>query len=477
MNLIIFPHQLYNVEFKEYNIYIVEDTRYFSDHRYHKLKLAYHRATMKKYYDKIKKYKPKYIEFDKVTNQFYKNLKEIYIYDPYDNILLKRLKKLVKVNILENKQFLISVNEINEIKNKIAPNKKYKHDIFYKMMRMKYNILVDDDKPIGGKWSFDTENRLKLPSQIKIPKLPKINKNEYIVEAIEYINKNFKDNYGDLDNFIYPIDHESSIKWLKLFLKERLSLFGKYEDAVSTEYDFIFHSVLSPMMNIGLLRDIEVLEISNDYYIKNKSKIPIASYEGFIRQLIGWRQYVYTLYVLEGETMRKSNLLDHKNKLNDKWWTSVNMTPVDFLINKIKKYSYAHHIERLMYLSNWLLLNQIKPNEVYRIFMEWTIDAYDWVMVPNVYGMGQSASDLMMTRLYFSSSNYILKMSNFKNDSTNWVETWDAVYYAFIKKHKKIISSNYATAMQAKHYDNKTTEQKNKIDSIANNYFKLLNQK
>jgi deoxyribodipyrimidine photolyase-related protein len=477
MNLIIFPHQLYNIEFEEYNIYIVEDNRYFSDHKYHKLKLAYHRATMKKYYEKIKKYKPKYIELNKVTDQFYKNLKEIYIYDPYDNILLKRLKKLVKVNILENKQFLISVNEINEIKNKIAPNKKYKHDIFYKMMRIKYNILVDDDKPIGGKWSFDTENRLKLPSQIKIPKLPKINKNEYIVEAIEYINKNFKDNYGDLDNFIYPIDHASSIKWLKLFLKERLSLFGKYEDAVSTEYDFIFHSVISPMMNIGLLRDIEVLEISNDYYIKNKNKIPIASYEGFIRQVIGWRQYVYTLYVLEGETMRKSNLLNHKNKLNDKWWTSVNMTPVDFLINKIKKYSYVHHIERLMYLSNWLLLNQIKPNEVYRIFMEWTIDAYDWVMVPNVYGMGQSASDLMMTRLYFSSSNYILKMSNFKNDSTNWVETWDAVYYAFIKKHKKIISSNYATAMQAKHYDNKTTEQKNKIDSIANNYFKLLNQK
>jgi deoxyribodipyrimidine photolyase-related protein len=477
MNLIIFPHQLYNISFEEYNIYIVEDTRYFSDHRYHKLKLAYHRATMKKYYDKIKKYKPKYIEFNKVSDKFYKNLKEIYIYDPYDNILLKKLKKLVKVNILENKQFLISVNEINDIKNKIAPNKKYKHDIFYKMMRIKYNILVNDDKPIGGKWSFDTENRLKLPNQIKIPKLPKINKNEYVVEAIEYINKNFKDNYGDLDNFIYPIDHESSKKWLKSFLKERLSLFGKYEDAVSTEYDFVFHSVLSPMMNIGLLRDIEVLEISNDYYLKNKSKIPIASYEGFIRQIIGWRQYVYTLYILEGETIKKSNLLDHKNKLNDKWWTSVNMTPVDFLINKIKKYSYVHHIERLMYLSNWLLLNQIKPNEVYRIFMEWTIDAYDWVMVPNVYGMGQSASDLMMTRLYFSSSNYILKMSNFKNDSTNWVETWDAVYYAFIKKHKKIISSNYATARQAKHYDNKTPEQKSKIDSIANNYFKLLNQK
>jgi len=341
------------------------------------------------------------------------------------------------------------------------------------MMRLKYNILLDkNNKPIGGKWSYDSENRVKLPDNIIIPKIPKIKKNSYIDEAILYVNKYFSNNYGNLNNFIYPIDHKSALKWLNNFLNKRLKLFGKYEDAVSTKYNFIFHSVLSPMMNIGLLRDIEVLEISNNYYLKHKESIPIASYEGFIRQIIGWRQYVYTLYILEGKNMRKSNLLNHKLKLSDNWWNDVGITPINFLINKIKDYAYVHHIERLMFLSNWLLLNQIHPNEVYHIFMEWTIDAYDWVMVPNIYGMGQSASDIMMTRLYFSSSNYILKMSNFKNDETNWVEIWNAVYYSFIKKHIKVIGSNYATAMQAKYYNNKSENEKREIEIINNKYKK-----
>jgi deoxyribodipyrimidine photolyase-related protein len=226
-------------------------------------------------------------------------------------------------------------------------------------------------------------------------------------------------------------------------------------------------------MNIGLLRDIEVLEISNNYYNKNKSKIPIESYEGFIRQVIGWRQYVYYLYTIEGHNMIKSNLLNHKNKLNEKWWDNVGITPINFLIEKIKKYAYVHHIERLMFLSNWLLLNQIHPKEVYRIFMEWTIDAYDWVMVPNIFGMGQSSTDIMMTRIYFSSSNYILKMSDFKND-TKWTKIWDSLYYNFIKDHKEKLASNYATAMQVKHYNNKTNSEKNEIELTANNYFKYI---
>ena len=472
MNIIIFPNQLYNpkfIDFKIYNnIFIIEEPRYFTDFSFHKLKLAYHRATMKRYYDTLKKKYDhvKYIEFHKVTNKFYKELKEIYIYDPYDKQLLDKLNKIIKVNIIENLQFLIDPNELTK-------QDKYRHDTFYKFMRIKYNILIYNNKPIGGKWSYDKQNRLKYPDDIKIPPLPKIKSNKYINEAKEYINKYFPNNYGSLDYFIYPIDNKSSISWLKNFLSKRLKLFGKYEDAVSTKHDFGFHSVLSPMMNVGLLRDIEVLNISDEYYNKNKNKIPIESYEGFIRQIIGWRQYVYCLYTLEGHKMIKSNLLNHKNKLNEKWWNDVGITPINFLIEKIKKYAYVHHIERLMFLSNWLLLNQIQPQEVYRIFMEWTIDAYDWVMVPNVFGMGQSSTDIMMTRIYFSSSNYILKMSDFKND-TKWTKIWDALYYNFIKDHKEKLASNYATAMQVKHYNNKTNSEKNEIELIANNYFKYI---
>jgi len=468
MNFIILPTQLYyDIDIdKNYKIYLLEEPRYFTDFRFHKLKLAFHRATMKKYYDYLlsKDYKVKYIEFHLIHKQFYKDLKEITLYDPYDTIFLKKLNKCI---ILPNRQFLLSDEEINNLKKD-----KYQHDSFYKYMRIKHNILVTkDNKPIGGQWSFDKENRVKLPKDIEIPDLPKLSKNEYMIEATNYIEKNFKDNYGDI-NYLYPIDHNSSINWLNNFLKKRLKYFGKYEDAVSTLHNFVFHSVLSPMMNIGLLRDTTVVEISYEYYMKNKSTISIESFEGFIRQIIGWRQYVYLLYKLEGDKMRKSNILKHNNRINDNWWNNVNIEPINFLINKIKSVAYVHHIERLMFLSNWLLLNKIHPNDVYKIFMEWTVDAYDWVMVPNIYGMGQSASNIMMTRIYFSSSNYILKMSNFKHGP--WVEIWDAVYYSFIKEHKKLLASNYATAMQVKHYNNKTETEKKNIDIIAKKYIKSI---
>jgi deoxyribodipyrimidine photolyase-related protein len=210
-------------------------------------------------------------------------------------------------------------------------------------MRKKLNILIKKEgKPEGDKWSFDSENRKSLPKNIKIPELPKINKNKYITEAIDYINKNFNDNYGSLDNFIYPIDHNSSIDWLNSFLEKRLNSFGPYEDAVSTENDFIFHSVLTPMMNIGLLKDIEVINISYEFYKNNNIKL--ASFEGFIRQIIGWRTYVYSLYILEGKNMYNSNQLKNKKKISEKWWDSVKIEPIDFLINKIIKYASVYFI-------------------------------------------------------------------------------------------------------------------------------------
>jgi deoxyribodipyrimidine photolyase-related protein len=226
-------------------------------------------------------------------------------------------------------------------------------------------------------------------------------------------------------------------------------------------------------MNIGLLIDQEVIDISYEFYKNNK--INLNSFEGFIRQIIGWRTYVYALYILEGKKMYNSNQLKHTQKITKKWWTKVNMEPIDFLIDKINKYAYVHHIERLMYLSNWLLLNYIHPKEVYKIFMEWTIDAYEWVMIPNVFGMAQFATNIMMTRPYFSSSNYILKMSNFSKGE--WCKTWDAVYYSFINKHQNLLASNYATAMQVKNWRKKTESEKEEMLKIAKAYQKELKKK
>jgi len=489
MIFLLFPTQLFSdltLLSKSKLIYLIEEPRYFNDFGFHKLKLAYHRASMKKYYDMLKKKKlnVKYFDCEKVNNNFYKSIKSenelINIFYPGDFPLQNKLENIFgkKLVINETLNFLVKTNEFVDIKKLIYKNTRYSHEEFYKYQRKKLSILIDkNDKPTGGKWSYDSENRLPLPANLKVPEtVSKVKSDKYIKEAIKYVNKNWSKNYGSLDHFIYPVDSKASKLWLNKFLEERLSKFGAYEDAVSEAEPFVFHSVISPMMNIGLLTDDEVVTTSYEYYLDNKKSIPIESFEGFIRQVIGWRNYVYTLYNLEGEKMKTSNQLKHNNKLNDKFWTGeTEMIPIDSIINKIVKYSYAHHIERLMYLGNFLLLCLIDPDDVYRIFMEWTIDAYDWVMVPNVYGMSQFATPIMMTRPYFSSSNYINKMSTFKvKKNDNWSETWDALYYNFIFKHRNLLKSNYAVARQVKHWDNKSESEQNEIKKKAKEYLDIL---
>jgi len=360
-SFIIFPTQLYNnlIHLKDIrNVYLIEESRFFTDFQFHKLKLAYHRATMKKYYDYLKKknINVKYINFNQINKKFYKELYNKYdiinIISVADHTLENKFKSIFKnkLNILDNINFLISLNELENIKNIIYKNGKYYHDLFYKYQRKKLNILMNNDKPIGNKWNYDSSNRLSLPKNFSDNNtiINKNYNNKYITEAKKYINKYFPNNYGSLDNFIYPIDYKESKKWLYNFLQNKLKNFGKYQDAVSYNEPFVYHSIISPMMNIGLLIDKEVVKISYDFYLENKNTIPIESFEGFIRQVIGWRNYVYTIYMLEGEKIYEMNYLKHHNKLNDKFWTeNTNILPIDSIINKIIKYAYMHHIERL----------------------------------------------------------------------------------------------------------------------------------
>ena len=463
----------------DHNIYIIEEPIYFFDYKYHKLKLAYHRASMKCYFDYLKKNKlnVEYIEFNK-ANSFYESLKkkeEIYTYESFDNKLNKKLKKYIKnLNILESLNFLVNQTYLDENKNKFYKNGKYNHVGFYKMQRTHYNILMNKDgTPKGGKWSFDTENREKIPESQKIPKILKLKykNNKYIQEATNYINKNFSKNYGSLENFIYPINHQDALKWLKYFCKIKFKLFGIYEDAETMRDPFLFHGVLTPMMNIGLITDNEVIEEVKKY----ENKVPLNSYEGFIRQIIGWRNYILTIYLYEGEKIRKMNFLNHKNKINNNliWHASTTIKPFDNIVEKIVNYGYAHHIERLMYLGNFLLLLQIHPTEVFKAFMSWTIDAYDWVMIANVYSMSQYADGgLIMSKPYFSSSNYILNMSDYKKEE--WCDTWNNLYYNFINKHQNILKKNYSWAKHVSFWNKKSSKEKNNIIKNANIFIKKI---
>jgi deoxyribodipyrimidine photolyase-related protein len=214
--------------------------------------------------------------------------------------------------------------------------------------------------------------------------------------------------------------------------KKQLSHFGDYQDAIVEGKTFLYHSILSAPINIGLLSPKEVI----DYALTSNKKTPLNALEGFIRQIIGWREFVYGVYLVHGKKQKQSNFFRHKNNLPNAFWdASTQLDPVDDTLKRIDKHCYAHHIERLMVLGNILLLLEVHPKQVYTWFMEQFIDSYEWVMIPNVFGMSQYADGgLMVTKPYISSSNYIKKMSDYKKGE--WEPLWTALYWRFMIKHK-----------------------------------------
>ena len=478
---IIFPNQLFkNIDnLKNYDIiYIYEHPIFFTKYKYHKLKLTYHRSTMISYYEYLKSNHFSniiYIPFYKKICQKKNDL--ITIYDPIDFSILKQFKNLFKNNltILESKLFILTSKEIQEYSKK--NNKKFIHHHFYKWIRIKKNILMDkNNKPLGGKWSFDTENRHSFDKKYEESSIKTFLSNQIKKDAQKYVQKHFPNNPGSFEFIdIYAIDFTSSEKVLKHFIKNKLKYYGKYQDAVRSDVLFGYHSVLSPMINIGLLDPNDIVQ----KIIKSQKKynIPLSSIEGYLRQLLSWREYVRMFYILKNDAFQKTNFFKHKNKISKEWYDgTTQIQPIDDIIHKVLKYSYAHHIERLMFLGNFMLLCQFHPKEVYKWFISLvSIDAYEWVMVPNIYGMSQfSVGPLMMTRPYFSSSNYIIKMSDYTKKSGKlimnkyyWSDIWNALYYFFIYKNQKYLAKNYSTANAVSNWKKKSSSEKKEIIQIS----------
>ena len=265
---------------------------------------------------------------------------------------------------------------------------------------------------------------MKFPKNKTAPKISYPNSVEVYEEAKDYINKEFKDNLGKLnDNIIYPYDFITAKKWFKKFLDQRFYDFGPYEDAIVKDERILNHSLLSPLINSGLLTSRYIVSKSVKYYKENN--IPLNSCEGFLRQIIGWREFIKGVYESKGSFERTKNFWNFSRKIPKSFYDgTTGIEPVDDAINKVNNSAYVHHIERLMILGNFMLLCEFDPDEVYRWFMELFIDAYDWVMVPNVYGMSQFADGgLMSTKPYISGSSYVLKMSDYKRGE--WCGIWD----------------------------------------------------
>lgn len=444
--VIIFPHQLFednDLLDVDRDVFIVEHPRFFTDFNFHKQKLLLHRASMK-FYEALlnkRKYHTVYIEFHHYKKQIpqLKKYKSIYCFDISDHVLEKELhSEFGDLLVIEESPCFLT--DRPTIKKMLGDKDHYVMNSFYIAQRKRLNILIKDGKPIGGKWSFDEDNRLKMPEDVSIHSCYKPHTNTYVQEAKKYISTYFNDNPGDIDTYAWPVTHEQAQHALEDFLKHRFKLFGPYQDAIVTDESFLFHSLLSSSLNNGLITPKHVVKTALAFAKTHQT--PLNSLEGFIRQIIGWREFVRGVYLIKGKIQKKKNFFSHKNRLPVSFWDgSTGISPLDITIKKILKTSYAHHIERLMVLGNFMFITDTNPNDVYTWFMELFIDAYDWVMVPNVYGMSQYADGgLMTTKPYFSSSNYIKKMSNFKNG--DWCTIWDALYWRFVLKNSKLVLKN-----------------------------------
>ena len=487
---LIYPHQLFEdiTRLKTSDIvFLIEEPLYFSEFKFHKQKLVLHRASMQKYkqYLEANKIQVKYLEFQELSKTEaiadilqQHQIQVVDIYDLVDDWLLKRLNKSleavsIQLTIHNSLMFLTAVNEFTDFFENRSGARKYWMNDFYIWQRKRLNILVgENNKPIGDKWSFDTENRKKLPKDIIIPNTFEIQNNSYIKEAREYVDKYFPDNFGRTDTFWCPIDFEGAKQYFQQFLQNRLELFGPYEDAITIKSDSVFHSTISPLLNNGLLTPDYVIEETLEFIAKND--IPMASIEGFIRQIIGWREYIRALYILEGKKIRTSNYFGSKKSMPKSMWSAkTSIAPIDYHIRVLEKYAYTHHIPRLMLFGNYLNLCQIKPNAVYEWFMEMYIDAYDWVMVPNVYSMTLYADGgLLTTKPYIASSNYILKMSDFKKD--DWSQTLDALFWNFVGKNFDKLQKEGRLGFIGVQYNKMPEIKKSNYTKIAQEYLDNL---
>ena len=228
------------------------------------------------------------------------------------------------------------------------------------------------------------------------------------------------------------------------------------------------HSVLSPLINVGLINPRDLIKKILSFYYENN--IPINSTEGFIRQIIGWREFIRGVYISKGTEERNKNFWNFKRKIPKSFYDgTTGIEPVDDTIKKINESGYANHIERLMIIGNFMLLCEFDPDEVYKWFMELFIDSYDWVMVPNVYGMSQFADGgLMSTKPYISGSSYVLKMSNYKKG--DWCPIWDSLFWNFIDKKRDFFTTNPRMRMLVSSFDRMNIQKKELLIKTANDF-------
>lgn len=386
----------------------------------------------------------------------------------------------VPVTICPDNRFIATHQEFEDW---AEGKKQLRMEFFYREMRRKTGLLLDeDDKPEGGKWNYDAENRKPAQGDLMMPKPIRFQPDDVTQDVLVLVSERFHDHPGSLDHFHFAVTHEEAQRQRRQFLDHALAQFGDYQDAMLTGEPFLWHSILSPYLNSGLLDPIDLCQEVADLYADGE--VPLNAAEGFIRQIIGWREYVRGIYWREGPDYAHRNFLEAERPLPDFYYTGdTDMRCLSEAIGQTLDLAYAHHIQRLMITGNFALIAGIDPHAVHIWYLEVYADAYEWVELPNTLGMSQFGDGgIIASKPYASSGNYINKMSDHcascrydvKQRTGEDACPFNALYWDFLARNEDKLKDNNRLAMPYRTWNKMDPTVQKELRASANAFLERL---
>ena len=349
--------------------------------------------------------------------------------------------------------------------------KELRMEWFYRQVRRKTGLLMEDGEPVGGKWNYDSENRKPAPQDTRSPEPLTFEPDAAVTDVLDLVEKRFAENFGELHPFGFATDRKQALAVLDHFISCGLPRFGDYQDAMIAGEPWLWHAIISPYLNIGLLNPVEVCRRAEEAF--RAGAAPLNAVEGFIRQIIGWREYVRGIYFLEGPDYTSRNALDHDRPLPALFWGGeTHMRCLGEVVGQTRDHAYAHHIQRLMITGNFALLAGLDPGAVHQWYLSVYADAFEWVEAPNTIGMSQFADGgLVASKPYVSSGNYISKMSDYCSGCHYDVKAktgeracpFNLLYWHFIERNRERLQNNPRMSVIYRGWDKRDADQRDEI--------------